>query len=72
MLSDLSCFVLCYIIHCLLLSQEEVEILFRYGGHPNIMTLHEVFDDGDKAYLVTELLQGGELLDRIIDMGCIS
>eukprot|EP00730_Choanoeca_flexa_P018218 TRINITY_DN8852_c0_g1_i3.p1 TRINITY_DN8852_c0_g1~~TRINITY_DN8852_c0_g1_i3.p1 ORF type:complete len:751 (+),score=213.94 TRINITY_DN8852_c0_g1_i3:120-2372(+) len=52
--------------------EEEVEILFRYGGHPNIMTLHEVFDDGDKAYLVTEMLRGGELLDRIIDNGCIS
>ena len=60
------------VTHCQFLSQEEVEILFRYGGHPNIMTLHEVFDDGDKAYLVTELLQGGELLDRIIDLGSIA
>jgi len=51
--------------------EEEIDILFRYGGHPNIMTLHEVFDDGDKAYLITEMLRGGELLDRILEQGCL-
>lgn len=51
--------------------QEEIDLLFRYGGHPNILTLHEVFDDGDKCYLVTDLLTGGELLDRILQQGTI-
>ena len=45
--------------------------MFRYGGHPNILTLHEVYDDGDSCYLVTDLLQGGELLDRILEQGTL-
>lgn len=49
--------------------EEEIEILFRYGGHPNVMTLHEAFDAGDKAYLVGDLLEGGELLDLILGSG---
>ncbi|XP_041736048.2 ribosomal protein S6 kinase alpha-3 isoform X1 [Coregonus clupeaformis] len=45
---------------------EEVEILRRYGQHPNIITLKDVFDDGRTVYLVTELMKGGELLDKIL------
>ncbi|KAI7792565.1 putative ribosomal protein S6 kinase alpha-3-like [Triplophysa rosa] len=45
---------------------EEVEILLRYGQHPNIITLKDVYDDGRSVYLVTELLMGGELLDKIL------
>ncbi|KAI2664798.1 Ribosomal protein S6 kinase alpha-3 [Labeo rohita] len=45
---------------------EEVEILMRYGQHPNIITLKDVFDDGRSIYLVTELMKGGELLDKIL------
>uniref|UniRef100_A0A8C1QT45 non-specific serine/threonine protein kinase n=1 Tax=Cyprinus carpio TaxID=7962 RepID=A0A8C1QT45_CYPCA len=45
---------------------EEVEILLRYGQHPNIITLKDVFDDGRSVYLVTELMKGGELLDKIL------
>ncbi|KAG1958537.1 ribosomal protein S6 kinase alpha-1 [Pimephales promelas] len=45
---------------------EEVEILRRYGQHPNIITLKDVFDEGRSVYLVTELMKGGELLDKIL------
>ncbi|XP_056593789.1 ribosomal protein S6 kinase alpha-3 isoform X1 [Triplophysa dalaica] len=45
---------------------EEVEILLRYGQHPNIITLKDVYNDGRSVYLVTELLKGGELLDKIL------
>uniref|UniRef100_A0A8C5SV10 Ribosomal protein S6 kinase n=1 Tax=Laticauda laticaudata TaxID=8630 RepID=A0A8C5SV10_LATLA len=45
---------------------EEIEILMRYGQHPNIITLKDVYDDGKYIYLVTELMKGGELLDRIL------
>ncbi|CAG5120317.1 unnamed protein product [Candidula unifasciata] len=45
---------------------EEVEILLRFGHHPNVITLRDVFDNGSKVYLVTELMQGGELLDKIL------
>ncbi|KAK6328479.1 hypothetical protein J4Q44_G00004570 [Coregonus suidteri] len=45
---------------------EEIEILLRYGHHPNIITLKDVYDDGKYVYLVMELMRGGELLDRIL------
>uniref|UniRef100_A0A3B1JCC5 non-specific serine/threonine protein kinase n=1 Tax=Astyanax mexicanus TaxID=7994 RepID=A0A3B1JCC5_ASTMX len=45
---------------------EEIEILLRYGQHPNIITLKDVYDNGKQVYVVTELMRGGELLDRIL------
>ncbi|XP_004523955.1 ribosomal protein S6 kinase 2 beta [Ceratitis capitata] len=48
---------------------EEVEIMLRYGNHPNIVTLFSVYEDITSAYLVMELLKGGELLDRILAVG---
>uniref|UniRef100_A0AAR2K9S4 Ribosomal protein S6 kinase n=1 Tax=Pygocentrus nattereri TaxID=42514 RepID=A0AAR2K9S4_PYGNA len=45
---------------------EEIEILLRYGQHPNIITLKDVYDNSKQVYLVTELMRGGELLDRIL------
>ncbi|XP_054553945.1 ribosomal protein S6 kinase alpha-2 isoform X1 [Talpa occidentalis] len=51
---------------------EEIEILLRYGQHPNIITLKDVYDDGQCVYLVTELMRGGELLDRILRQTCFS
>nr|XP_044996746.1 ribosomal protein S6 kinase alpha-6 isoform X3 [Jaculus jaculus] len=51
---------------------EEIEILMRYGQHPNIITLKDVFDDGRYVYLVTDLMKGGELLDRILKKKCFS
>lgn len=46
--------------------REEVEILLRYGNHPNIVSLYSVHEDFTYIYLVMELLKGGELLDRIL------
>ncbi|XP_015283500.1 PREDICTED: ribosomal protein S6 kinase alpha-2 [Gekko japonicus] len=51
---------------------EEIEILLRYGQHPNIITLKDVYDDGKYIYLVMELMRGGELLDRILRQKCFS
>ncbi|ESO84964.1 hypothetical protein LOTGIDRAFT_236015 [Lottia gigantea] len=45
---------------------EEIEILLRFGHHSNIITLRDVFDNGNKVYMVTELMKGGELLDKIL------
>uniref|UniRef100_A0A7N6C1P1 Ribosomal protein S6 kinase n=1 Tax=Anabas testudineus TaxID=64144 RepID=A0A7N6C1P1_ANATE len=45
---------------------EEIEILLRYGQHPNIITLKDVYDNGKQVFLVAELMRGGELLDRIL------
>ncbi|KAJ9577924.1 hypothetical protein L9F63_025215, partial [Diploptera punctata] len=46
--------------------QEEVEILLRWGYHPNIVTLRDVYEDDRSVYLVMELMRGGELFDRIL------
>ncbi|XP_015610403.1 ribosomal protein S6 kinase 2 beta [Cephus cinctus] len=45
---------------------EEIEILLRYGRHPHIVSLRAVHEDDRRAYLVLELLRGGELLDRLL------
>ncbi|XP_071255947.1 ribosomal protein S6 kinase alpha-6 isoform X2 [Salvelinus alpinus] len=45
---------------------EEIEILMRYAQHPNIITLKDVYDEGRYVYVVTELMKGGELLDKIL------
>lgn len=35
--------------------------------HPNLLVFHEFCEDAKCYYIVTELLEGGELLDRIIE-----
>lgn len=52
--------------------QEEVEILLRYGHHPNICTLRDVYEDDSNKYLVMELTTGGELLDKIWEQKYLS
>lgn len=46
--------------------EEEVQILLRYGQHPNIISLRDMFQEQGKVYLVFELMKGGELLDKIL------
>uniref|UniRef100_A0A3P9PGJ7 non-specific serine/threonine protein kinase n=1 Tax=Poecilia reticulata TaxID=8081 RepID=A0A3P9PGJ7_POERE len=45
---------------------EEIEILLRYGQHPNIITLRDVFDDGQCVFLVLDVMRGNELLDKVL------
>lgn len=44
---------------------EEINMLRACQGHPNIVRVHDVLTDRAHTYIVTELLRGGELLDRI-------
>ncbi|XP_077311968.1 ribosomal protein S6 kinase alpha-4-like isoform X2 [Lithobates pipiens] len=46
-------------------TQREVAALKMCQGHPNVVTLHDVLHDQYHSYVVMELLDGGELLDRI-------
>lgn len=43
----------------------EVDVLSQID-HPNVVKLHEIFEENDKFYMVLELMTGGELFDRII------
>jgi len=40
--------------------------------HPNIIKLFETYEDRKNIYLIMEICSGGELFDRIIDMGHFS
>ncbi|XP_048831139.1 ribosomal protein S6 kinase alpha-5 isoform X1 [Brienomyrus brachyistius] len=46
-------------------TQKEITALKLCDGHPNIVKCYEIYHDQLHTYLVLELLQGGELLDRI-------
>lgn len=46
--------------------KKETKILAKLK-HPNIINLIEYFKEGGKFYIITELNEGGELFDRIVD-----
>lgn len=48
--------------------QQEIAIM-KVMDHPNILKLHESFEDHRNIYLIIELCSGGELFERIIDSG---
>ena len=48
----------------------EIEILKRLD-HPNIIKINEFYKDDDRYYLVTEICTGGELYDKISELGNI-
>lgn len=46
--------------------RSEIDILSQID-HPNIVKLHEIFDEKESLELVMELMMGGELFDRIVE-----
>lgn len=46
----------------------EIAILARLQ-HPNVVQLEEVYVEADTVYLVTKLVEGGELLDAVLATG---
>ncbi len=47
------------------LVQREANILKRVSGHPNIVTLHDIFESETFIFLVFELCRNGELFDYL-------
>jgi hypothetical protein len=37
------------------------------GGHPNICSLHEHFDEGSDYYLIMDFISGGEMFEHLIN-----
>ncbi|CAI8011662.1 Serine/threonine-protein kinase Chk2, partial [Geodia barretti] len=50
---------------------EEVKIL-KELHHPCIIQIEDVFDGPDALYIVLELVEGGELFDRVVSVGKFS
>ena len=50
-----------------LLMMQELEIL-KEVSHPHIMRVIELLHDKNNYYIVTELMEGGELFDRILEV----
>ncbi|KAI3981615.1 hypothetical protein MKX01_007535 [Papaver californicum] len=46
--------------------KREVKIFRALTGHENVVQFHNVFEDDSYVYIVMELCEGGELLDRIL------
>ncbi|KAL1554706.1 cyclin-dependent serine/threonine protein kinase [Salvia divinorum] len=49
--------------------RREVKILRALSGHKNLVQFYEAYEDEDNVYIVMELCNGGELLDRILSRG---
>jgi len=50
--------------------QEEIELMKKID-HPNILRLHETYEDAKYIYLILELCTGGELFDKIVNEGLL-
>ncbi|XP_076909376.1 CDPK-related kinase 5-like [Bidens hawaiensis] len=49
--------------------RREVKILKALSGHENLVKFYDAYEDHDNVYVVMELCEGGELLDRILARG---
>uniref|UniRef100_A0A9I9CMM2 non-specific serine/threonine protein kinase n=1 Tax=Cucumis melo TaxID=3656 RepID=A0A9I9CMM2_CUCME len=49
--------------------RREVKILKALSGHDNLVHFHDAFEDANNIYMVMELCEGGELLERIASRG---
>ena len=56
-------------------TKREIDIMRRLseqGGHPHVVDLYDVFETPDSIYIVMELVDGGQLFDRVIERGSYS
>jgi len=56
------------IVDDLAVLQREIDIMKKLS-HKNVLQLREVFDSDSKICLVTELVNGGELFEKIVEVG---
>lgn len=49
--------------------RKEVKILRALTGHINLIQFYDAFEDHENVYIVMELCEGGELLDKILARG---
>ncbi|KAK9093821.1 hypothetical protein Scep_025290 [Stephania cephalantha] len=49
--------------------RREVKILKALSGHNNLVRFYDACEDASNVYIIMELCEGGELLDRILSRG---
>lgn len=49
--------------------KKEVSFMKTLNGHPNILCMVDMAEDTEKLYLVLELAEGGDLFDKIVEVG---
>eukprot|EP00276_Gloeochaete_wittrockiana_P004149 CAMPEP_0184660824 /NCGR_PEP_ID=MMETSP0308-20130426/35427_1 /TAXON_ID=38269 /ORGANISM="Gloeochaete witrockiana, Strain SAG 46.84" /LENGTH=443 /DNA_ID=CAMNT_0027101687 /DNA_START=158 /DNA_END=1489 /DNA_ORIENTATION=+ len=49
----------------------EIEVLRRLN-HPHVLLLHDIYETREELCILTELIRGGELFDRILQQGSYS
>ncbi|XP_038708809.1 CDPK-related kinase 4-like isoform X2 [Tripterygium wilfordii] len=49
--------------------RREVKMLKALSGHKHMIKFHDAFEDANNVYIVMELCEGGELLDKILARG---
>lgn len=49
--------------------RREVKILRALSGHHNLVKFYDACEDANNVYIIMELCEGGELLDRILSRG---
>jgi calcium-dependent protein kinase len=46
--------------------------ILKHLDHPNIVKIYEYFEDPLRFYIVTDIVEGGELFDEIVRRGNLS
>ncbi|PKA49496.1 CDPK-related protein kinase [Apostasia shenzhenica] len=49
--------------------RREVKILKALSGHENLVQFYDAYEDIENVYIIMELCEGGELLDKILSRG---
>ncbi|KAI7748342.1 hypothetical protein M8C21_027484 [Ambrosia artemisiifolia] len=49
--------------------RREIQIMHHLAGHPNVIAIKGAYEDAIAVHVVMELCAGGELFDRIIQVG---
>jgi len=52
----------------IVLLRDECANLEAIQGHAHLLNFEQTFEDNDEVHIITELLEGGELYDAILDM----
>lgn len=44
----------------------------KFGGHPQIVNLHDYYEDIDNYYIILDYIKGGEMFDQLVSLGTYS